>query len=68
MDSDLDLLVIVEDIHSDPRNIVSECAWEVGIEKDTFIQTVIHSKADIETISERSSFFMRSVFQEGIVV
>jgi len=68
LDSDLDILVVVEAIHSDTRNIVSECAWKVGFEKDIFIQTVLRSKADIETSPERSSLFMRSVFQEGIVV
>jgi predicted nucleotidyltransferase len=67
-DSDLDVLVIVDERNSAIRKKVSDCAWEVGFASDIVIQSILRTKADVEEGPEKSSLFLRSVQQEGIRV
>ena len=67
-DSDLDILVIVDERNPDIRKRVSGCAWEIGFASDIFIQSILRTKWDIEDGPEKSSLFFRSVQQEGIKV
>jgi predicted nucleotidyltransferase len=65
-DSDLDVLVIVQERTLAVVNAIRECAWEVGLDSDRYIQTVIRDKAEMEESPFRASFFVQTVRQEGI--
>jgi len=65
-DSDLDVLVIVEQLDKEVRETVRHCAWEIGFEMGLFIQTVVMSKEEVENSPQRSSLLMLAVAQEGV--
>jgi uncharacterized protein len=67
-DSDLDVLVLVEQITPALRKTVSHCAWEVGFEAGVLIQTVIMTREEAEHGPEQSSLLMLAVREEGILV
>ena len=67
-ESDLDVLVVVENIESDTRERIQMCAWEIGFEAGVLIQPVVKEKRRIEASSEASSMFMLSIAEDGIPV
>ena len=67
-DSDLDVLVLVEQITPALRKTVSHCAWEVGFEAGVLIQTVVMTREEAEHGPEQSSLLMLAVREEGIPV
>lgn len=68
IDSDVDVLVVVEKLGPEMRKTISYCAWEVGFEAGMVVQTVVRSRAQVEEGPERSSLLMLAVEEEGIVV
>jgi len=67
-DSDLDVLVVVDERNPKLREKVSDCAWEVGFEWDIYIQSILRTKEEIEIGPEKSSLFIQSIRREGIRV
>ncbi len=67
-DSDLDLLIAVDEETPLVRDVIEDCAWDVGYENDIYVQPVIKERKDIEEGPERSSLFMMAVREEGIPV
>jgi predicted nucleotidyltransferase len=66
--SDVDVLVIVDELDPGLRETISYCAWEVGFEAGTVVQTVVRTRAQVEDGPERSSLLMLAVEDEGILV
>lgn len=67
-DSDLDVLVVVPERTLELVHEIRTCAWEVGIDADRYIQTVIRPRAEFEHGPFRSSNFMEAVRMEGIQI
>lgn len=67
-DSDLDILIIVDEKNSDICENINDCAWEIGFEEDIFIQTIIMTHQQARVGPEKSSLLMLAVNQEGIRV
>jgi len=67
-DSDLDLLVIVENLNKKIREVIRHCAWEIGFENDIIIQAIIMTREETENSPQRSSLLMTAVNREGIRV
>lgn len=67
-ESDLDLLVVAEMPTKEMRDLVGECAYQVGLESDLFVQAIIKRRSDIEEGVERVSAFIRNVRREGIAL
>jgi len=67
-DSDLDVLVLVEQLTPAVRKTISHCAWEVGFEAGILIQTVVMSRDEAEHGPEQSSLLMLAVKEEGVPV
>lgn len=65
-DSDLDVLVVVPERTSEVVDVIRDCAWEVGVDADRFIQTVILPGAEINHGPLRASHFIQAVREEGI--
>src|SRR5262247_885227 len=68
LDSDLDVLVLVENLTPAMRRTISHCAWEVGFEAGILIQTVVMTREEAEQGPEQSSLLMLAVREEGIPV
>lgn len=45
-DSDLDVLVIVDEKNNSIRAKASDCAWEVGFESDVVIQSLVRTSEE----------------------
>ena len=67
-DSDLDVLVLVEEVTPLIRKIISQCAWEVGFNANILIQTVVMTRKQAEYGPEQSSLLMLAVREEGVAV
>ena len=67
-DSDLDVLVLVDELDHSRRETISDCAWEAGLETGVFVQTVVMSREEAENSPQRSSLFMIGVREDGIRV
>jgi predicted nucleotidyltransferase len=67
-DSDLDVLVLIEEVTPLLRKIISQCAWEVGFNAGILIQTVVMTRAQAEQGPEQSSLLMLAVKEEGVAV
>jgi hypothetical protein len=67
-DSDLDVLVVVEQLSPALREQISHCAWEAGFGPEVLIQPVVMTRDEAQTSPQRSSLFMMAVRQEGVPV
>ena len=67
-DSDMDVLVLVEKANPSVETMVSESAWEVGIENGVVIVPVVYSQDEWENGPERSSLLALAVKSEGVSV
>lgn len=66
-DSDLDVLVVVDEPTVEVERYVSDCAWEVGFAEDVVIVPVVVGKSHLDG-SLRESVFIRNVYREGVAV
>ena len=68
-DSDLDILVVVEEIETDENRLfVSDCAWEAGLGSGIVINSVLFSREMWENGPERSGLLALAVQREGTAV
>jgi len=66
-ESDLDVLVVLDDLTPTLRRRISEIAWEVGFERGQFITTIVATRRQLEG-ALGSSPLMRNIRLEGIPV
>lgn len=64
-DSDLDVLVIVDQKNREIRNRISHCAWKLGFDTGIVIQSVVMTRKQVEIGPEKSSLLILAVQQEG---
>lgn len=65
-DSDMDILVVIDELTEDMEDYVSLCAWEAGFEHGMVIVPVVYSKKEWETGPDRFSLLARAIEMEGI--
>ena len=65
-ESDIDLLVVLPSIDRNSRKLVSDIAWEIGLDAGKLISTMTTTDADIKYYAILP--FYENVKQEGIVV
>jgi predicted nucleotidyltransferase len=68
VESDYDVLVVVERLDRHIRMIVSRCAWEAGFEDCLLIVPVVVTKDEVEKSPFRSSLLMQAIRAEGVTV
>jgi predicted nucleotidyltransferase len=66
--SDMDVLVVVEDVDSTVENYISDCAWEAGFEHGIVVVPVVFSHEEWEHGLERHSLLAKAIRAEGIVL
>ncbi len=67
-DSDMDLLVILDNLTEDAEEYVSECAWEAGFDHGVVIVPVVYGQQEWEHGSERFSLLARAIEKEGVPI
>lgn len=67
-ESDLDVLVLVDEISPGTRSVISDCAWETGFEAGVVITPVVMTVDEAENSPERYSLFMTAIRNEGLTV
>jgi len=65
-DSDMDVLVIVDDLTEAKEDYISECAWEAGFEHGIVVVPVVFSRNDWENGPERYSLLAEAIKSEGV--
>ena len=67
-DSDLDVLVIVDDLSPELEEYISDCAWEAGFQNGIVIVPVVFSRNEWENGPERSSLLAEAIKSEGVLL
>jgi len=65
-DSDMDVLVVVDDLTEEIEDYISECAWEAGFESGIVLVPVVFSRNDWENGPERYSLLSEAIKSEGV--
>ena len=67
-DSDMDVLLIVDDLTEKGEDYISECAWEAGFLKGIVVVPVVFSRTEWENGPERYSLLAEAVKLEGVTL
>jgi predicted nucleotidyltransferase len=65
-DSDMDVLVIVDEITEEKEDYISECAWEAGFEYGIVLVPVVYTVSEWERGPERFSLLAEAIRSEGV--
>jgi predicted nucleotidyltransferase len=65
-ESDFDICVVLERLTPAMRRRISEIAWEIGFERDTFITTVAFAREMFEQGPMSVSPLVQSIREEGV--
>ena len=68
VDSDLDVLVVVDQLDHATEKYISDCAWEAGFPEDIVIMPVAITLDTLKNSPLRESVFIRAVYREGVFV
>src|SRR4030067_3248459 len=63
-DSDLDVLVVVDQLDHSTEKYISDCAWEAGFPDDIVIMPVAITLDNLKNSPLRESVFIRTVYRE----
>jgi hypothetical protein len=63
--SDMDVLVVVDQLDSDTANYISDCAWESGFASGIVVVPISYSKLEWEGI-ESQSLLADNIRAEGV--
>jgi len=67
-ESDLDVLVVIDHLDHSIERYISDCAWEVGFDKDVVVVPVVVSEHALKGSPLRESVFIKNVYREGISI
>ena len=65
-DSDMDVLVIVDDLTEKDEDYISECAWEAGFESGVVVVPVVSFTSRVGNGPERYSLLAEAVKSDGV--
>ncbi|MEW5946268.1 MAG: nucleotidyltransferase domain-containing protein [bacterium] len=67
-DSDMDIFIVVPRLTPELDKKISDAAWEVGMENDVVIATIVCTPEDLNKPGFRGSPFLNVLEKEGIAV
>ena len=67
VDSDLDICVVLPQMQADDRIEISDIAWEVSLDHDLHLSTVVVSEENFEKGPAAASPFLQAIQREGLV-
>jgi predicted nucleotidyltransferase len=65
-DSDMDVLVIIDELTDEKEDYISECAWKAGFEYGIVLVPVVFSVDEWESGPERFSLLAEAIRSEGV--
>ncbi|MCK4485889.1 MAG: nucleotidyltransferase domain-containing protein [Desulfobacterales bacterium] len=65
-DSDMDVLVVLDDLTRELEDYISECAWQAGFEHGIVLVPVVFSRNEWENGPERYSLLAEAIRSEGV--
>lgn len=65
-DSDMDVLVIVDDITPELGDYISECAWDAGFKHGIVVVPVVFTREEWVNGPERYSLLAEAIRAEGV--
>lgn len=65
-DSDLDVCVVLDELDSSIRRTISHIAWEIGLDEDMIISTVVFSNEQFENGPFSVSPLVLAIREEGL--
>ena len=68
IESDLDVLVVVDRLDHEIERYISDCAWEAGFPDDIVIVPIVISFDALKNSPIKESVFIHNVYREGIAV
>ena len=68
LESDLDVLVVVDYLDHSIERYISDCAWEAGFPEDVIVMPIVISMDTLKNSPIRESVFIKNVYREGIAV
>ena len=67
-ESDIDVLIVVEQLDHSIGKYISECAWEAGFPEDVIVMPIAISLDTLRNSPIRESIFIKNIYREGIAV
>lgn len=67
-DSDLDVLVEIEELSPRIQKTLSRLSWEIGFDNDIVISIIPVSREELENGPMKASPLIRAVLKEGIAI
>src|SRR3970282_2698432 len=67
-ESDLDVLIVVEQLDHSIEKYISDCAWEAGFPEDVIVMPIAISLDTLRNSPIRESVFIKNIYREGIAV
>lgn len=64
--SDFDILVVLPEVNSTQKKIISEIAWEISYEHEILIAPVVYSSEKFNYPAIQKSSFIQNILREGI--
>jgi uncharacterized protein len=68
LDSDMDVLVVIEELDREAEEYISDCAWEAGFDRGIVVVPVVFTRHEWEEGLEHHSLLVQAVEKEGIPV
>jgi hypothetical protein len=65
-DSDMDVLIVVNELTGELEDYISECAWQAGFEHGIVLVPVVFSRDGWKNGPERYSLLAKAIGSEGI--
>lgn len=67
-DSDMDIFIVVPELTNELDRKISSAAYEIGMDNDIVIATVVCTPADLDKPGFRGSPLLRAIEKEGVAV
>lgn len=64
--SDFDILVVLPEINSSQKNLISEIAWEISYEHEILLAPITYSLEKFNYPAIHKSSFIQNILREGI--
>jgi UTP:GlnB (protein PII) uridylyltransferase len=66
--SDMDIVVVVEDLTDEVERHISDCAWEAGFEQGVVVVPIVFSRYQWESGPERFLLVAQAAKEGGVLV
>ena len=67
-DSDMDVLVVVDELTKEVEDYISDCAWEASFKHGIVMVSIVFSINERDRSPERSSLLAEAIREEGIFI